>query len=115
MKWYKNLYLGETIAPKARRVINKIKKKQLTPDVYIIALASNSENLLDIIPARELLQPGYPAENIRIIGLAQGKKEAVELVTAIVDEVYQKTGQVKIQEYLKKMLLDEKWREQTWV
>lgn len=112
MKWYKNLYLGEMIAPKAHQIVNKIKKKKLTPDVYIIALASNPQNLLDIIPTWELMQSGYPTDRVRIIGLAQGKKEALELVTAIVDEVYQKTGDVKIQEYLKQMFFDEKWREQ---
>ncbi|MBQ8627235.1 MAG: hypothetical protein IJ419_13900 [Agathobacter sp.] len=112
MKWYKNLYLGENIAPKARQIVNKIKKKRLTPDVYVIALASNSQNLLDIIPTWELLQLGYPTDNVRIIGLAQGKQEALELVTSIVDEVYQKTGNVKLQEYLKQMFFDEKWRGQ---
>ena len=37
MKWYKNLYLGEEIAPKARKIINKIKKNKPTIDVYVIA------------------------------------------------------------------------------
>lgn len=111
MKWYKNLYLGETIAPKKYQIINKIKKNKLTLDVYVIALASNSQNLLDVIATWELKQPGYPKEQIRIIGLAQGKKEALEIVTCIVDEVYQKTGDVKIQDYLKQIFVEEKWRE----
>jgi hypothetical protein len=106
MKWYKNLYLGEEIAPKARKIINKIKKNKPTIDVYVIALASNPENQLDVIPSWELLQKGYPKDQLRIIGLAQGKKEALQLVTDLVDEVYQKTGDVKILPYLK-----EEWRE----
>lgn len=108
MKWYKNLYLGETIAPKAHQIVKKIKKQKFTPDVYVIALASNPKNQLDIIPSWELMQSGYPIEEVRIIGLAKGKKEATALVTTIVDEVYQQTGDVKIREYLKS-----KWREQT--
>ena len=107
MKWYKNLYLGEEIAPKARKIINKIKKNKPTIDVYVIALASNPMNQLDIIPSWELLQKGYPTEQIRVIGLAKGKKEALQLVTSLVDEVYQKTGDVKILDYLKN-----EWREQ---
>lgn len=113
MKWYKNLYYGEMIAPKARQIVKKIKKNKLTPDVYVIALASNPDNQLDLIATWELLQPGYPKEDIRIIGLAQGKNEALQLVTYIVDEVYQKTGDVKVQEYLKQVLKEDKWREQT--
>lgn len=108
MKWYKNLFLGEKIAPKARQIVNKIKKRKLTPDVYVIAFASNPLNQLDVIATWELLQPGYPKEQIRVIGLAQGKKEALELVTMIVDEVYQNTGDVKIADYLRS-----KWREPT--
>lgn len=106
MKWYKNLYLGEGVETKAREIINKIKKNKPTIDVYVIALASNPENQLDVIPSWELLQKGYPKDRLRIIGLAQGKKEALQLVTDLVDEVYQKTGDVKILPYLK-----EEWRE----
>ena len=112
MKWYKNLYFGETIAPEARQIVNKIKKKKPLPGIFVIALASNPQNLLDIIPVWELMQKGYPSDHIRIIGVAQGKKEALALVTSIVDEIYQKTGDVKVQEYLKHMLSEEKWREQ---
>lgn len=112
MKWYKNLYFGETLAPKARQIVNKIRKNKIVPGVFVIALASNAQNLLDIIPVWELMQKGYPAEQVRIIGLAQGKKEALEVVTAIVDEVYQATGDVKVQAYLKQTYFEEKWRGQ---
>lgn len=108
MKWYKNLFLGESIAPKTHQIIKKIKNNKLTPDVYVIAFASNPKNLLDIIPTWEMLQGGYPKEKLCIIGLAKGKQEAIALVTDIVAEVYEKTGDVKIREYLQN-----EWREQT--
>lgn len=100
MKWYYNLFLGETIAPKYKQTVLKIKNRGFTPNVYVIALASNPQNLLDIIPASELMQNGYPKEHVRIIGLAEGKKEAFEVTRQIVDEVYQKTGNTKVREYL---------------
>ncbi len=84
-----------------------MKKGKLTADIYLLALPSNPENLLDIIPAKDLLQKGYPKETLRIIGLAKGKKEALALVTQIVDEVFQETGDVKLVDYLK-----EKWRDE---
>ena len=107
MKWYKDLFLGETVAPDVKKYIKRITNSQLTPNVYVIAFASNPLNLLDIIPSWELIQKGYPNEQIRIIGLANGKKEAIELVRQIVDETYQVTGDVKVKEYLKS-----KWREE---
>lgn len=106
MKWYDKLYLGEGITPKEKQIIKRIKKNQLTPDVYVIAFASNPQNLLDVIPSWELMQKGYPKEQIRVIGLASGKKEALELVRQIIDEVYQATGKTNVTEYLKS-----KWRE----
>lgn len=109
MKWYKDLFLGELISPNAKQVIKRIKKKQMTPGVYVIAFASNPVNLLDIIPAMELLQKGYPKEDLYIVGLAMGIKEAKEVVRQIVDEAYQSTGGVAIKEYLLS-----KWREEAW-
>ena len=110
MKWYHNLFLGETIAPKYKKIIRTIKYNKITkiaPNIYVIAFASNPHNLLDIIPAWELMQKGYPKEHIRIIGLAQGKKEAFEVVRQIVDETYQNTKSTNIKEYLRN-----EWREQ---
>ena len=107
MKWYKNLYLGEGVQDHATKIINRIKKNKPTIDVYVIALASNADNQLDLIPSWELLQKGYPKENLRIIGLAQGKQEALQVVTDLVDEAYQKTGNANVLEYFK-----QEWREQ---
>lgn len=109
MKWYKDLFLGETIAPDAKKIIKRIKNKKLTPDVYVIAFASNPQNLLDIIPSWELLQKGYPKEQVHIIGLAMGKPEAMELVRKIVDITYQTTGNVNVKLYLKSKRRDEAW------
>lgn len=108
MKWYKNLYFGESISPKAHQIMNKIEKNKFTPDVYLVALASNPKNQLDIIPSWELMQSGYPKEQVQVIGLAKGKKEAVALVTSIVEEVYTETKDANIRHYL-----ENKWREPT--
>ena len=101
MKWYHNLFLGEKIAPKHKQIIRKIKRNKLTPNVYVISFASNPCNLFDIIPAVELTQKGYPTESIQIIGLAEGKIEAFEVIRQIVDETYQKTGNTNAKEYVR--------------
>lgn len=101
MKWYRNLYVGDSIAGKAKRIKWKINHNAGTVSVYVIAFASNHENLLDIIPAWELMQKRYSKRNIKIIGLAKGYEEALELVRRIVDETYQNTGDVDVWSYLK--------------
>lgn len=100
MKWYDNLYVGESIRHKTERVKWKIAHNAGQVDIYVIAIASNPQNLLDIIPARELMQKGYPKKDLYIVGLAKGMEEAHEVVKQIIDEVYQTTGGFEVIPYL---------------
>ena len=102
MKWYRNLYVSNSIGDKANRIKWKINHNAGTISVYVIAFASNSQNLLDIIPAWELMQKSYPGKKeMQIIGLAKGYAEALELVCSIIEEVYQNTGDVDVKSYLR--------------
>ena len=100
MKWYKDLYVGESIQHKYEKIKWKIKHNAGQIDIYVITIASNPQNLLDIIPAQELMQKGYPKRELLVIGLAKGMKEAHEVVKQIIDEVYQNTGGFRIVPYL---------------
>mgnify|MGYP000221946932 FL=1 len=101
MKWYEDLYVGDSIEGKVNRIKWKINHNAGTISVYVIAFASNSQNLLDIIPAWELMQKSYPKKQMKIIGLAKGYEDALELVRTIIDETYQNTGDVDVWKYLK--------------
>ena len=100
MKWYNNLYVGESIRHKADKIKWKIRHNAGQIDIYVIAIASNPQNLLDIIPAQELMQRGYPKKDMYVIGLAHGMQEAHEIVQQIIDEVYQNTGSFEFMPYL---------------
>lgn len=100
MEWYRNLYASDSIGDKVSRIKWKISHNAGTVSVYVIAFASNQNNLLDIIPARELMQKSYPKKDMVIIGLAKGRKDALELVRHIIDETYQNTGTVDVRSYL---------------
>ncbi len=97
--WSENLILGETIKKKHRKVIHAIKKGRWISGVYLIAYPSNPANLLDLIPAKELLFPIYKRSEIHILGLANGKKEAERVAAEMIKEVYQKTGGFRIRDY----------------
>ena len=103
MKWYKDLYVGESIADKVDRIKWKINHNAGTIRIHVITLASNPKNIVDIIPARELLQKGYPKKDLRIIGIAGDYYEAVELVRRIVQETYDATGDADVRHYLKEI------------
>lgn len=100
MKWYRDLYVGESIVHKKNKIKWKILHNAGQLNVYVIALASSHNNLLDIIPSHELLQRGYPKKELYIIGLAGGYEEAVETAAAVVNEVYRQTGGFEVASYL---------------
>lgn len=100
MIWYEKLYVGESIVHKTNKIKWKIRRHAGQVDIYVIALASNTENLLDIIPSRELLQKGYPKKELFIVGLAKGYEEALSVAASIVEEVYRQTGTFAVRSYL---------------
>lgn len=100
MVWYRELYVGESIVHKTNRIKWKIRHNAGQVNIYVITLASNTQNLLDIIPAQELLQKGYPKKDICVVGLAKGYAEALEVAVSIVEEVYRSTGTFAVRKYL---------------
>lgn len=100
MIWYEDLYVGESIVHKIKKIKWKIRHNAGTIDIYVISFASNEENLLDIIPSWELLQRGYPKRKIFVVGLAKGYEEALEVASSIIEEVYRQTGGFDVRKYL---------------
>ena len=103
MKWYKNLYVGESIEHKKKKVIWKIKHSAGMLHTYVITFPSNPYNLLDIIPTTDLMQKAYPKDKLMVIGIAGDYDEALELTRQIVDETYNETGRVDVYNYLKSL------------
>ena len=101
MKWYRNLYIDETIKEKK---LNKIKWKLNhnagVLNIFLITLASNSNNLLDIINAAELKQKAYPKDALYIIGIAKGYDSAIEITTKIIMEVLRSTDSLNIKKFI---------------
>lgn len=100
MTWQDDLYVGTSIVHKINKIKWKIRHNAGQLNIYVITLASNECNLLDIIPAQELLQKGYPKKEMHVVGLAKGYDEAVEIAVSIVDEVYHNTGAFDVRSYL---------------
>ena len=100
MIWYDKLYVWESIVHKTKKIKWKIMHNAGQIGIYVITLASNRQNLLDIIPSYELMQRGYPKREMVIVGLAKGYDEAVEVAASIVDEVYRNTGTFAVRTYL---------------
>lgn len=107
MKFLQELYLGEKVAPKVEQIVKKIKNGQEIPKLYLIVMSTHPDNMLELIPQKDILQKGYPKEQIRVVGLAENKKEAFSLVQSIIEEVFSLTSSADVRTYL-----EEKWEGQ---
>ena len=100
MKYYSNLYVSEGLKKKKDKVIARLERKKIQPDLHVILLPECDHNQLEIVNAMYLLQPGYPRENRTVVGIAKGFDEAVELVERIGREVYEATGDLELRDYI---------------
>ena len=101
LKWYSNLYIGDNAKKQAKNIIRKINTGAGQLDIYIITLAHNPENHLEIIASSSLLQKTVRQMCPMIVGIAKSREEALSLVTKITAEVYEKTNSANIRTFIK--------------
>lgn len=94
IQWARELYLDDHMKKKEMKAKAKMNEGKFNLGVYCIALASNSNNLFDIFDANELKFPHYQNRDIYILGLSNSRSNAFILVRDMIDEVYQKIGDV---------------------
>lgn len=99
MKWYDALWIGPNAAKKKGRIISSVKQRKHMSGIWLITLAENPSEALDIIPSNMLANPSYPSESLYILGIASGKQEAFEVVEKMVDYIYRETGTLNIRGY----------------
>ena len=100
MKWYKDLYVSDSISHKKRKILHKLKRNKLQLNVYAIVLPLGDSGILEVYPAFVFLQKIYKKQNIFILGLASDREEAYELVEKIVMDCYKYTGHFDIKKYI---------------
>lgn len=99
MQWAEHLYLSDRTAAKKEKIIKKAEQGAGMVSIYLIALASNPQNLFDIFHAAHLKEPAFYRRNPFIVGIASGYDEALELVRRMVEDIYRETGGFRVREY----------------
>ena len=108
MQFMGSLYVGESISSiEEYKIVEKVHKGKSVPNLYLIVLSVNPDNMLDIILEKEVLQKNYPKDTLKIVGIAIGKKEALSLVQKIILESLAETKSADVREMLK-----QKWEGQ---
>ncbi len=99
MNFYKNLYIGDTVK-KPEKAIRKLKRHKKQPWLYVIVYDKETDRLA-VYHSLMLLQ-WYYKENppACIVGLANGREEAFEVIERIANESLDSIGQVRLVTYL---------------
>lgn len=97
MKWHKELYLGESARKRKNKIKHQLDREKLVPGVYVITLASNGKDLLDILPSYMLFRDSVREREV--LGLAVTKDEAYEVCEKIILDVFEKTGGYRVRSY----------------
>lgn len=99
MKFYKYLYIGDTVKDPAK--VKRKLKQHAGQLVYVICIAQGADQL-EIFHSAYLKQKYYRLYPPIIVGIANNYDEAVELVVRMTKECLHATGSCNIKEYLKR-------------
>ena len=100
LTWYSNLYIGNNVKRKADGIIRKLDAQKKVSGIYLITLARNKHDQLEIISAYNFIQPILYKSCPMIIGIAKGYEEALDMVVQITQESVDKTGTAEVRRYL---------------
>lgn len=100
MKFYRNIYLGDSIGKRRNRIIRRLKYRKIQTNIYVITFPIYGQELLEIYHANVLLQDFYRRNPLFVVGIAGSEEEAYELVEKIIQDVYQNTGGFAVHEFI---------------
>lgn len=96
VEWYKELYLDDITKYTENHIRSSIERERIQYPVFCVSLASNPDNLLDIINVNELLFPYYKKQTCYILGLASSRRQAMIMAAAILTKLYRETGSLDV-------------------
>lgn len=103
MIWYDDLFIGESIRTRSKkRIVRRLNRRMILRAEYLLTLASNPDNLIDIISLRVVRQRYYPKKDLTVIGLAGDYEEALMLAGEIVSGIYAVQGDFNLREFFRK-------------
>ena len=100
LNWYPSLYLGESVKHKSRQLRFQLYRRKPVKDIWLITLASNGRDALDLVSSTYLIQPLFAEQLPMVIGLAKGRAEAIDVVTEMTEACYAETGDADLRSWL---------------
>lgn len=99
MEIYSRLYVGESVN-NLNKVIKKLEKGSPLVRAYVITLAENKHDQLEIYDAKVFVQKHFRYRRFCIVGIAGDYEEAVGLIVKITGECAAARGDYNLKAYL---------------
>ena len=100
MRFYKYLYVQESLENKKDKIINKLMQKKVLLNCHVVALSSTENNQLDIYSSKFLFQPGFPTDELFIVAIVKNHEDAIEFVEKLLKDVYNETKRTDMRSYI---------------
>lgn len=98
MKFYKNLYIGDTVS-NPDKIKRKLKRYAKLTNVYVLVYVERDRRI-EIFHSVMLQQPYYKDNPPYVIGIAGSKDEAQQIICRIAEEALRQTGTADLASYL---------------
>ncbi len=99
MKWYKDLYIGDSLQKNKDKVIRRVMQNVLQPGLYLITLARNEQDNFVVLPSMVLLQRNFNKDDLLILGIAKGQDECNELIVDMIADALKEYDIDNIKKY----------------
>lgn len=99
MVFSRQLYLGNGIKHPAL-IKHKLRCRRLSRGTFVLRIAENDTDYLEILDASYYLQPLAHLEKNYIVGFAASYEEALELVKKMLQDSLEETGEANLRAYL---------------
>ena len=87
MRWYRPLYLSKNTADQIDKIREKAAAGAWVPGIYFVTLSSEPGHLLDLFHNTMLKESIFrDVQRLDIVGVAQGRMEALRMVEKIVKD-----------------------------
>jgi|GEM_PF-2147039 len=100
MIWYRDLYIGRLIGSRSEKIIYRIDSGDYPAGVWLVTVPADERRSLEVMACRELRYEYTRNAVLMILGLAQGREEAMLLVETIVQDAVDETGSADIRAWL---------------
>ena len=102
MKWYDHIYMGSNAVERLDEIREDIEQEEFVfPQLYLITLASNGVDQLDLFPAKQLaFQTSVVRFTGMLVGAAVGREEAMTVLQRIASDTMLATGGCDMRSYL---------------